>query len=513
MIALPVLAVTAADVLIQTSGRLRAGVGGPADGVGRGAGRGVRRHRHASSSRPDPDDCCPITDGGGTGARRPRPRRSRRCSTGRGCSSCGADEVEFTTEKGQTPVEVTEVDLGDPVTDGLFDLTSGRLPRAGGRGRGQPGRCSTRATASATGCDLTADDAPADPTIVGVAESTTRAHASRRPPARSGSLGVGTSAAASWLVDGGPVSWPTRPPAQRHRRRRRVAGGDRRPAAGLRDPARGPAGGTDDASVAVIALIVVMALIEVVLLAGPAFAVSARKQQRSLALMAATGGTPKQSRRVIVAGAHRARQRRGPGRGGARHRSRAGWSSRCCRRGRTTGSDRSRCRGCTWRASPASGCSARSSPRSSRPTSPRGRTSSRCSPAAAATGAPSLQLAAARPGPARRRHRRLGVRRDRHPGRRRGVPHRLQRDPGRARDDPAGPGGARGPRPGVRPAPAGAALRRPRRQPAPHPHRPRGRRRGRHGRGRGRARHRPDLRPGRERGDLHRRRSPTASAS
>ena len=52
-----------------------------------------------------------------------------------------------------------------------------------------------------------------------------------------------------------------------------------------------------------IALIAVMALIEVVLLAGPAFAVSARKQQRSLALMAATGGTPKQSRRVIVAGA------------------------------------------------------------------------------------------------------------------------------------------------------------------------------------------------------------------
>ena len=63
-----------------------------------------------------------------------------------------------------------------------------------------------------------------------------------------------------------------------------------------------PLGSSDD-SYAVIALIVVMALIEVVLLAGPAFAVSARKQQRSLALMAATGGTPKQSRRVIVASA------------------------------------------------------------------------------------------------------------------------------------------------------------------------------------------------------------------
>ena len=45
-----------------------------------------------------------------------------------------------------------------------------------------------------------------------------------------------------------------------------------------------------------------MALLEVVLLAGPAFAVGARRQSRTLALMAASGGTPKQSRRVILAG-------------------------------------------------------------------------------------------------------------------------------------------------------------------------------------------------------------------
>ena len=48
-----------------------------------------------------------------------------------------------------------------------------------------------------------------------------------------------------------------------------------------------------DTTIAVLGLIAVMALIEVVLLAGPAFAVSAREQQRSLALMAATGGTPR----------------------------------------------------------------------------------------------------------------------------------------------------------------------------------------------------------------------------
>ena len=46
-----------------------------------------------------------------------------------------------------------------------------------------------------------------------------------------------------------------------------------------------------------------MALIEVVLLAGPAFAVGARRQSRSLALMAATGGTPRQARRVVLGSA------------------------------------------------------------------------------------------------------------------------------------------------------------------------------------------------------------------
>ena len=52
-----------------------------------------------------------------------------------------------------------------------------------------------------------------------------------------------------------------------------------------------------------LVLIVAMVLLEVVLLAGPAFAVGARKQQRSLALMAAAGGTPKQARRVVLGSA------------------------------------------------------------------------------------------------------------------------------------------------------------------------------------------------------------------
>lgn len=51
---------------------------------------------------------------------------------------------------------------------------------------------------------------------------------------------------------------------------------------------------------AVAGLIVAMALLEIVLLAGPAFAVGARRQARTLALLAASGGTPKQARRTVV---------------------------------------------------------------------------------------------------------------------------------------------------------------------------------------------------------------------
>lgn len=52
---------------------------------------------------------------------------------------------------------------------------------------------------------------------------------------------------------------------------------------------------------ALIGLIVVMAVLEVVLLAGPAFAVGARRSRRALALLAATGGEPRHVRRVVLA--------------------------------------------------------------------------------------------------------------------------------------------------------------------------------------------------------------------
>jgi len=48
-------------------------------------------------------------------------------------------------------------------------------------------------------------------------------------------------------------------------------------------------------------LIAGLATLEIVLLAGPAFAVSARRRRRDLALVAAVGGTPAQVRRIVLA--------------------------------------------------------------------------------------------------------------------------------------------------------------------------------------------------------------------
>jgi len=63
----------------------------------------------------------------------------------------------------------------------------------------------------------------------------------------------------------------------------------------------GSYGGVDGDTLAIGVLVSGLALLEVVLLAGPAFAVSARRRQRQLALVAANGGTPAHIRRIVLA--------------------------------------------------------------------------------------------------------------------------------------------------------------------------------------------------------------------
>ena len=61
-------------------------------------------------------------------------------------------------------------------------------------------------------------------------------------------------------------------------------------------------GGSGDAQMRAVLVIAIVAIVlEVVLLAGPAFAVGVSRQRRQLALVAATGGDPRDVRRVVLA--------------------------------------------------------------------------------------------------------------------------------------------------------------------------------------------------------------------
>ena len=302
MIALPVLAVTAAAVVMKTQDV------SSVQGLDRRLGAAAAEVTLPSTGSnapvvqaPDPDQF--MTWMGGEldetltaakvsevlGGARLVPRRS--------------GTLGVTTALGVADVQATEIDLGDPLAVGLFDLISGRLPQA-------PDEVVINAVLAAKGyavgdaLDLN-NDASVDPTIVGLVESTTlRDQAVAAGPL--GSLGPEVrdsgQTVRSWLVDGAAVSWA-------QVRELNQQGAVVLSRAVVTDPPPLPPQAQqlqdlNSASViTVIVLVVVMALLEVVLLAGPAFAVGARRQSRSLALMAAAGGTPAQLRRVVLAGA------------------------------------------------------------------------------------------------------------------------------------------------------------------------------------------------------------------
>jgi putative ABC transport system permease protein len=299
MIALPVLAVSAAEVVYQTSDvagtesldrRL-----GSADArvvVSPGSGRviqGFDPDRDPSGSLEEGDQPPVTLEGVRAVLGRDVPATERRDGG-----------VRVDTERGVLNVEATELETDSPLVEGLFRLTDGRWPGA-----------STEVVVNealaekgfAAGSELTVHDGRTL-TVVGTAESTT----SRGYPLAVGTLGTlgipTTEGQATWLVGGGPVSWDDVDALNRIGATvlSRAVVEDPPPDSVLPPQLTQWQASADDAFIAIIVLIVVMALLEVVLLAGPAFAVGARRQSRTLALMAASGGTPKQSRRVILAG-------------------------------------------------------------------------------------------------------------------------------------------------------------------------------------------------------------------
>lgn len=210
-------------------------------------------------------------------------------------------DLRIATPKGFTYAAASLLDLRDPLAGGLWRIDAGRAAEGNGE--------VVLNTYLADRADVTVGDEieTADGQtyeVVGIGEDAS----DRSTPFL---VGVDPSLVASptltsrtLLVDaGGPVTWDDV-------RSLNSIGAtvlsravllDPPPASEIPEVVRQFDHGVDEAVVAVAVLVVVMALIEVVLLAGPAFAVGARRQSRNLALMAATGGTPTQARRVILA--------------------------------------------------------------------------------------------------------------------------------------------------------------------------------------------------------------------
>ena len=204
------------------------------------------------------------------------------------------------TDKGVTWVDGLQTDLSDPLAAGLARLTEGRLPQG-------PDEVVVNSALAlrgpGVGEELLIPNGETDEVrkVVGIVESSTV----RNDPFIAGQdLPVDYSGDRStWLVGGPPVTWADIEDLN-------AAGAFVLSRSVVLDPSaearaadkeiRPPMGAPDPSDLVVVVLIVVMVILEVVLLAGPAFAVAARRQARDLALIAASGGTARQSRRVLL---------------------------------------------------------------------------------------------------------------------------------------------------------------------------------------------------------------------
>ncbi len=290
MIALPVLAVTAAAVVQATS---------EVDGVD-----AIERTMGSAQARVQPI--------GGVVLQTPDPIGGSWTTTSAGpplsaedVSAVLGDRETLTITDGYAEVALgdrrirtvpTEVDLRSPLAEGLFELRTGDLPA-------EPGQAVVNEAFAERGLAIgdTVEVLDQEITVVGIGRDASWRGAPTLT-ALPGSFGdrFAVDAITDWLVGGDPVQWSDVQALNRQ-------GGLVYSRAVLEDPppveiAEQLAGGDSaDDYVAIVSLVVTMALLEVVLLAGPAFAVGARRQARTLALLAACGGTPRQARRVVLA--------------------------------------------------------------------------------------------------------------------------------------------------------------------------------------------------------------------
>ncbi|MBG0832296.1 FtsX-like permease family protein [Planomonospora sp. ID67723] len=199
--------------------------------------------------------------------------------------------------RGYREGEVVEIDLHDPITAGMYRLVSGRLPRTAGEVATSP------SLAVAAGSSLTLDQVATPVTVVGVVEPQ-RHPAQPQIVAAPGTVptGGGQGSGTEWLVDTpAPVSWQQVRALNRQGLvvSSRAVINDPPPPGGMEDPAPRDPQGFQTAVTAVLG--VAMVVLEVALLAGPAFAVGIRRRRRELALLAAQGGSARHLRWIVLA--------------------------------------------------------------------------------------------------------------------------------------------------------------------------------------------------------------------
>ncbi|GAA4188935.1 hypothetical protein GCM10022252_25010 [Streptosporangium oxazolinicum] len=205
--------------------------------------------------------------------------------------------VDYMARDGRDHVSALEVDLRDPLTAGMYRLARGRTPVSAQEIAVTPEILERGARLGAP-LEVTRDRKPMR--VVGVVEPPHRV----REAEIVGLPGTllfdrpGTTQGTGWLADTpGPVTW---------------AVVQRLNAAGLlavsRAVVENPPDGDeflstsyDENQIAGIGLAGVMIVLEVVLLAGPAFAVGLRRRRRELALVAAQGGSPAHLRLIVLA--------------------------------------------------------------------------------------------------------------------------------------------------------------------------------------------------------------------
>jgi putative ABC transport system permease protein len=264
-----------------------------------GTAQATIRWQYDGSVRQEPDLLTPFPDGAQpTGE--PPPTVERLLGflpAGTRAVPDRAGALSVRTASGVGSVDARRLDYTDPLAQGILRQVSGRAPAADDE-VALTASASKRIGAGVDGTVKLADDSRTF-RVVGIVEDPTRLDVSTIV-VRADVLPLDRTKA-NWLVGTpGPLTWAqvkdlnkhgmtalsrhvlANPPSAEERYTTGVNRGDGTPAG-------------------VLGLVAGLAMLEIVLLAGPAFAVGARRRRRDLALVAASGGTPAQVRRIVLA--------------------------------------------------------------------------------------------------------------------------------------------------------------------------------------------------------------------